>query len=88
MVSEKVSVSVSKNVGIEKVSVSVSKKIILEKMWYRKNYWFRYKKKWYRKKVSDSVLFIFSVLTHTAANTDICWVTSGPLAKISILALT
>ena len=74
LVSKKVSVSVSKNFGIEK-SIGIG----FVKFWYRKKYRYRYRKKidigksigfgiekiWYRKKVSDSVSFRFWVSSHT-----------------------
>ena len=76
LVLKKVSVSVSKNFGIEK-SIGIG----FVKFWYRKKYRYRYRKKigigksigfgiekiWYRKKVSDSVSFRFWVSSHTAA---------------------
>ena len=51
-----VSVSVSKNFGIEK-SVGIG----FGKFWFQKKYRYRFQKNWYRKKVSVSVLKNFGL---------------------------
>ena len=65
LVSKKVSVSVSKNLGIEK-SIGIG----FEKFWYRKKYRYRFRKILVSKKVSDSVSFRFWVSSHTAYETS------------------
>ena len=62
LVSEKVSVLVSKKFGIEKGSVAKS-----ENIWYRKKYRNQYHKNLVPKKNLESVSFRFCVSSHTAA---------------------